>query len=260
MRRLSFLSFLVIPLFVVAQESTTEAGPSSDSSGVAPATGSEVSPQEPPATALPAAPLAEEKKEKKGGEEDNVKKDKESQQPSLHYVSVAVKADMTAPIARVNPGFGAHLDVRYILPWMNPWFTVGVDAAWYRLSGEGTQVDPQIGLYDYSWVIDSVPVTVGAAVEIDKPLQWLVFIGGVGFSTVWARSNGDLFGGNTFAEDVAFGYVVYAGLEFRFLPWGGVTVEYRHSGFFLDFDYPHLNKEVGDIGGAMVLVGYKYTY
>jgi hypothetical protein len=143
---------------------------------------------------------------------------------------------------------------------MNPWFTIGVDVAWYRLAGKGTQTDPQIGLYDYSWVIDSVPVNIGAAIEINKPLKWLVMIGGMGFSTVWARSNGDMFGGNTFAEDVAFGYYLHVGLEFRFLPYGGVTVEYRHSGFFLDFNYPELNEKVGDIGGAMVLIGYKYTY
>ena len=163
-------------------------------------------------------------------------------------------------MSRVDPGFGAHLDIRYILPWVNPWLTVGVDAAWYRLSGKGTQTAPQIGLYDYSWVIDSVPINIGMAVEIDKPLKWLVMIAGGGFSLVWARSTGDLFEGNTFAEDLAYGYYLHAGVEFRFLPYGGVTVEYRHSGFFLDFNYPELNEKVGDIGGAMVLVGYKYTY
>jgi len=184
----------------------------------------------------------------------------EQEQERPLYFSIAVKGDMTVPIARVNPGFGAHLDVRYILPWMNPWFSVGIDAAWYRLSGKGTQNDPQIGLYRYSWTIDAVPINIGAAIEINKPLDWLVFIGGCGFSIAWARSNGEMFGGTTFAEDIAFGYYVHGGVEFRFLPYSGVTVEYRHSGFYLDFDYPHLNTELGDIGGAMVLVGYKYTY
>lgn len=176
------------------------------------------------------------------------------------YFSIAAKADMTAPMAQVDPGFGAHLDIRYILPWVNPWLSVGVDTAWYRLSGKGTQSDPQIGLYDYSWVIDTVPINIGLAVEIDEPLKWLVFIVGAGGSVVWARSDGDMFDGNTFAEDLAFGYYAHAGLEFRFLPYGGVTVEYRHAGYFLDFNYPELNEKVGDIGGAMVLIGYKYIY
>jgi len=252
MKNIVWVGLLILPIAVNAQNSGT-GDQAPDSSAPVPAE-QVVTPVAQEPSAVPAEMTAVEEKK---GETPQENPEKE---PPLHYLSIALKADMTTPIARVNPGFGAHLDVRYILPWMNPWFTVGVDAAWYRLSGEGTQVDPQIGLYEYSWVIDSVPVTIGATVEIDKPLKWLVFIGGVGFSTVWARSNGDLFGGHTFAEDVAFGYVVYAGLEVRFLPWGGVTVEYRHSGFFLDFDYPHLNKEVGDIGGAMVLVGYKYTY
>lgn len=199
----------------------------------------------------PAVTVTEERKEEPSEE-------KKEKRPL--YFSIAAKADMVVPVSRVNPGFGMHLDARYIFPWLNPWLTVGVDVAWYRLSGKGTQIDSQIGLYDYSWVIDTVPVNIGIALEIDKPLPWIVFIVGAGGSVVWARSRGDLFDGNTFAADVAYGYYANAGLEFRFLPYGGITVEYRHTGYFLDFDYRQLDREVGDIGGAMVLVGYKYTY
>ncbi len=262
MRNLLLLSLVILPLLLSGRTFNLEAddddGTAAPSASPEQATPAPEAAPQPPAEATPGgdtpAPTvvaAEEKKEEPC---------REGEAKKLHYVSITVKADMTRPLAQVNPGFGAHLEVRYILPWVNPWLTVGVDAGWYRLAGEGTQTDPQIGLYDYSWTIDVVPVNIGFALEIDKPLDWLVFIVGGGGSVAWARSTGDMFGGRSFAEDLAYGYYAHAGVEFRFLPFGGVTVEYRHSGFFLDFNYPELNDKVGDIGGAMVLVGYKYTF
>ena len=269
MKKIILLSLTLLPLLLASKTFDLEADDPAPAAPPQNDTGASVfsdpakpATEQPAAASQEAAPATEEKpaetavEEKAAAPEQQAEEEKEP----LNYFSLAVKADMTAPLSKVDPGFGAHIDLRYILPWMNPWFTVGVDAAWYRLAGKGTQTDPQIGLYDYSWVIDSVPVNIGAAIEIDKPLKWFVIIAGGGFSLVWARSNGDMFGGNTFAEDIAYGYYVHAGIEFRFLPYGGVTVEYRHSGFFLDFNYPELNEKVGDIGGMMVLVGYKYTY
>lgn len=275
MKKLLLISMALLPLILPARSFDLEAdddgksapatpaptaaqpqqpAPATDGSIFADDASKTVSAEQRPVTAPEPAPVVTATGEKK----EEPTEEKKEERPL--YFSIAAKADMTAPMAQVDPGFGAHLDIRYILPWVNPWLSVGVDAAWYRLSGKGTQTDPQIGLYDYSWVIDTVPINIGVAVEIDEPLKWLVFIVGAGGSVVWARSEGDLFGGNSFAEDFAYGYYAHAGLEFRFLPFGGVTIEYRHTGYFLDFNYPELNEKVGDIGGAMVLVGYKYTY
>jgi len=130
----------------------------------------------------------------------------------------------------------------------------------YTLKGKGTNLDPQSGLYDYSWKIDTVPLFIG--LELDYPMikNLLFFHAGGGFAAVFAWSEGSSFGGKSSAKDVAYGWYAGLGADLRFGIFGGVTFEARYTGMLLDFEYPEFNKENGDIGGLSFLLGYKYIF
>ncbi len=179
---------------------------------------------------------------------------------SLKYVSAAVKMDLLVPTSHVNSTFAIHLGLRYLLPWWNPNLSFGFDLGYYPMWGEGQNMDAQIGLYDYSWRLHLMPLSIGPQVDIPTGIPWLVPFGEVGYTAIFAWSRGKSFGTTTKQSDVAHGYYLGGGVEFRFGRFGGVLGQYRYTGTFLDFGYPQYNLEPGDIGGHSVRVGYRYIF
>jgi hypothetical protein len=188
------------------------------------------------------------------------KEKKEPQKQKTKYVCAAVMANVTVPTGKADATWAIHGKLHYIFPFWNPHLSIGAEAGYYTLKGKGTNLDPQSGLYDYSWKIDTVPLFIG--LELDYPIipNLLFFHAGGGFAAVFAWSEGSSFGGKSSAKDVAYGWYAGLGADLRFGIFGGITFEARYTGMLLDFEYPQFNKENGDIGGLSFLLGYKYIF
>ncbi len=203
--------------------------------------------------------VSEKKKVKKvGDKKETVPADR------LKYVSAALKADLTVPRGVVDTTYAFHLELSYILPWWNPHLAFGVSAGYYPLSGKGQNIDNQIGLYDYSWEIKSIPVFIGPSVYYGiGGLDWLKIFAETGFAMVFSFSDGYTFNGRTEASDTAFGYYGGVGASFS-IPYleryGSVFTQFKYTGAFLDYNYPEFNDKPGDLGGFSVLIGYRYSY
>jgi len=233
-------------------------------------TAAQTTPEAPKAEAPAKAPQKEQSAQKEDTARDKpaatepaeAKASKEAEdEPGLKYVSVAAKVNVLIPTSRVDTTWAFHADIRYILPWWNPNISIGLDIGYYPTSGSGQNLDPQIGLYDFDWKIHSLPMYFGPQVDIPIPgVPWLYLNAETGFSMIVAWSEGHTFDGTNKASDIAYGYYVGGGLEFRFGKFGGVTAVYRHTGIYLDFDYPEFNRELGNLGGSSVLVGYRYIF
>ena len=184
-----------------------------------------------------------------------------AEEPGLKYVSVSARVNVLIPTSRVDTTWAFHADVRYILPWWNPNISIGMDIGYYPTSGSGQNLDPQIGLYEFDWNIHSLPMYFGPQVDVPIPgVPWFYLNAETGFAMIVAWSEGHTFEGTDKASDIAYGYYVGGGVEFRFGKFGGVTATYRHTGIYLDFDYPEFNRELGNLGGSSVLVGYRYIF
>ena len=206
----------------------------------------------------------EDKKETKKAEvKKEVKKEPEKEkdvESRKNYFSLAVLGNMTVPTGNADPTWAVHARIHYIFPFWNPHLSFGVEAGYYTLKGKGSSLDPEAGLYDYSWKVDTMPLFVGLGFEYPIIKKIFYINTGAGFATVFAWSEGKSFGGTTKTSDIAYGWYAGLGAEIRFGIFGGIAVEARYNGMLLDFDYPNYNKENGDIGGLNVLLGYKYTY
>lgn len=198
-------------------------------------------------------PVAEKKPEKKEEPKKEEKKRKK-------YVAAAIKMNVIVPTGKVSTTWAIHGEVRYVLPWWNPHISIGVEAGYYPLSGQGQNIDPQIGLYDYSWEITAVPIYSGVAVDLSLGIPWIYGFAEGGFAAVLAWSTGESFNGTTDTHDVAYGYFIGGGIELRSKRFGSIVAQYRFTSLLLDFEYPQFNKELGDIGGSAVLIGYKYLF
>jgi len=203
----------------------------------------------------------EKKAEKKDDKEKVEKKEPEKKMASKKkFFSVAVFGNMTVPTGNADPTWAVHARLHYILPFWNPHLSFGVEAGYYTLKGKGSNIDPEVGLYDYSWKVDTIPLFIGLGLEYPIIKNMLYFSGNAGFATIFAWSEGTSFGGTTKTSDIAYGWYGGLGLEIRFGIFGGIALEARYNGMLLDFDYPNYNKKSGDIGGLNILLGYKYTY
>jgi len=201
--------------------------------------------------------------EKKAEIKKEVKKEPEKEkdvESKKKYFSIAALANLTVPTGNADATWAIHARLHYIFPFWNPHLSFGVEAGYYTLKGKGSSLDPEAGLYDYSWKVDTVPLFIGLGLEYPIIKKLLYFTGSAGFATVFAWSQGQSFGGTTKTNDIAYGWYAGLGAEVRFGVFGGIALEARYNGMLLDFDYPNYNKDMGDIGGLNILLGYKYTY
>jgi hypothetical protein len=198
-------------------------------------------------------------------ESDKSEKEKEEKKKPVHkepakYVSAMVLANLTVPTGKADATWAVHARLHYILPFWNPYLSFGAEAGYYTLKGKGTNIDPQAGLYDYSWRVDTLPLFIGFAVEYPVIRPVLHFFAEAGFAAVFAWSEGSSFGGKSSAKDVAYGWYGGIGTEIRFGVFGGIVLQGRYTGMLLDFEYPQYNEKPGDIGGISVLLGYRNRF
>lgn len=177
-----------------------------------------------------------------------------------NYVSIAVMGNVTVPTGKADATWAVHGKLHYIFPFWNPHLSFGAEAGYYTLKGKGSNIDPQAGLYDYSWKIDTVPLFIGLALDYPMLSPVLFFTAEAGFAMVFAWSEGSSFGGNSSAEDIAYGWYAGVGADARFGVFGGITFEARYTGMLLDFEYPAFNESPGDLGGISFLLGYKIIF
>lgn len=227
-----FLMFIISPVLISAQEQSEQ-----------PAV--QVEKQ-----AEPAVTASEVKTEKTEPEKSKKK----------NYVYAAVMGNVTVPTGNADATWAVHAKLHYIFPFWNPHLSFGVEAGYYSLKGKGSSIDPQAGLYDYSWRVDTVPVFIGLALDYPIISPVFFFTGEAGFAMVFAWSEGSSFGGNSSSEDIAYGWYAGLGADVRFGVFGGITFEARYTGMLLDFEYPAFNDKPGDLGGLSFLLGYKYIF
>jgi len=170
--------------------------------------------------------------------------------------SLAFKLNLTVPTSEVNTTYALHLEMRYHIVKN---LSVGLDLGYYPMAGEGQNLDSQIGLYDYSWSINSIPLYLGVNYSLPIINNFLIEFQG-GFSSVFAFSSSETFNGTNEASDVAYGYYLGIGAILRLGDMGDVIGELRYTGMYLDFDYPEFNEKLGDMGGKSILVGYRYIF
>jgi hypothetical protein len=207
-------------------------------------------------------PIQEEEAEVRGRLEEEAKlilerkKQEELKKSQKNLFSLAFKVDLTVPTSQIDTTYALHLEMRY---YVIKNLSIGLDLGYYPMSGEGQNLDSQIGLYDYSWNINSIPLYLGVNYSIPVFKNILIEAQG-GFSAVFAFSKGETFNGSNEVSDVAYGYYLGAGVILKLGSAGDVIGELRYTGMYLDFNYPEFNEKLGDMGGKSILVGYRYIF
>jgi hypothetical protein len=223
-----------------------------------------------PAAEVKAAPVAP--KNEKLGLEVGIKV--AALLPAGRAGSVSALPDVPAVGQRAVVPAGA-LALRYRMPFARS-LAVAAEGGFTRLGGSGTRTfnnDPDFpsGL-TYRWQLDQVPVLLGLAWEIplDVPLKVAPVAGGAAIYTRSAAGYVSDAGtvANSPQEAWAFGF--YAGLEFSLpLGPGSVTLEGRFLSARTDLGlnglgssefYKSVNTTPGDLQGANLLAGYRFSF
>ncbi|MBI5527612.1 MAG: outer membrane beta-barrel protein [Deltaproteobacteria bacterium] len=176
------------------------------------------------------------------------------------YFSSALKIDTLFPTNRVSSTVAVTVDLRYILPVHENRISLGVETGWYSMYGSGKGIDPGIGVYDYTYYMNNIPIFIGPAYELPIPgldkTPFNVFVSG-GFAMVVSRASGFMFGGNTYTSGTALGWYGGAGAEFDI--WiGRILCEVRYQSVRTDYGLPQ-NMDAGDLGGTHLYAGYRFV-
>ena len=149
---------------------------------------------------------------------------------------------------------------------------VSMDMGWYHLFGEGSQVEPGMGAYEYSYKTHGLPVHLGLLYEpplegmsgffLDGPWPFLegglALIPVVSFGTL-SNEDGHVFLETSSQRDLAVGLYIGAGCAFSAGP-GEALLSYRFTTAYTDMGYSALNHETADIYGSQVYLGYRLTF
>ncbi|MCX7943089.1 MAG: hypothetical protein N2746_01080 [Deltaproteobacteria bacterium] len=179
----------------------------------------------------------------------------------LRYFSVATKLNILVPAGKVDLTYAFSLDLKYISPLLKNRLSFGAEVGYYPLSGNGKNIDPELGVFDYSFSITNIPVFIG--VEYLLPLKRLpigVYTNG-GYAMVFSYSTSRLFGGERYTDGIAYGYYIGVGSDIP-LGYGFLLTELRFSSAYLKYNYNVKGEsgESGNIGGTNFYVGYKLVF
>lgn len=194
--------------------------------------------------------------------------------PAGRAGNVSALPDVPATGARAVVPAGA-LAVRYRMPFARS-LAVAAEGGFTRMGGAGTRTftnDPDFpsGL-TYRWQLDQVPVLLGLAWELplDVPLRVAPVAGG---AAIYTRSTGSYVsdGGTvTNSPQEAWTLGFYAGVEFSLpLGPGALTLEGRFlsartnlglTGLEANAFYESVNTTPGDLQGANLLAGYRFSF
>lgn len=184
---------------------------------------------------------------------------RQDEKREIKYFSCAVKANILVPTSRVDSTYALSLDLKYISPLLSNRLSFGVEAGYYPLSGGGKNMDPQIGLYDYSFSIINIPIFIGA--EYLLPVKGVpigLFVDGGG-AILLSYSTSKTFGGENYANGVAYGYYVGGGAQIS-PGYGYIISELRFLGAYLKYDTVVDLGSTGNIGGTSFYIGYKLVF
>ncbi len=250
----------------------------------------EVPPEEPADTSdeeLPITPLVEdesdtgeqppteaEEKEGRASFEEHIPAAEPAPSGAPHRPTLlpGIRAALLVPTSQINLTGSVALELQWRSSVHDRRLGLSLDVGWYRLAGEGSQIDPAMGVFDYYWSAHGIPVHLGLVYE--PPVQALLapLLPGLwpfvesGMALVPAISYGTFMNenGHVFLEDnpgygLAFGLYLGAGAAHPLGP-GEITALYRWTTAYTDMNYPWINPEAGDIHGSQVFVGYRLTY
>jgi hypothetical protein len=181
------------------------------------------------------------------------------------FMSAAVRIGLLVPSAEVDSTFNFNYELRYIPNLLNRELSFGLESGFYMLWGEGKNIHPQIGVYEFEWMLYVIPLRIGVYYQL--PLQrWLKmnipFIPYVtgGFTMLFLITSGRVINGDISRSSQAFGGHIGAGAEFIIWKIGRLQAELRYSTVHSRMGLPYFNETTGDIGGFDIFVGYRFLF
>lgn len=209
--------------------------------------------------------------------------------PRVLGLSLGVKAALLVPsgrttgiaATRADEGTGAleashsatvtgALALGYTLPFLQRAVSLRAEAGLYPLWGQGTlqyPADPDFGTVDYAYKSLHLPILLGFAVRLPLPLP-VTISPELGFAAAWSRvvTTWTQAGASVETRPVtgwALGF--YVGVEGAYaLGPGALTAELRYVNARTDLGLRSVpayggayNRELGDVQGTNVLLGYR---
>ncbi|HEY3447034.1 MAG TPA: hypothetical protein VGK67_11750 [Myxococcales bacterium] len=192
--------------------------------------------------------------------------------PAGKTSSASAAAEGTASASKAVFASGA-LALRYGLPFLDRALAIAVEGGYYRLAGSGTRAfvnDPDFGpSLSYSWKSHAVPVLVGLAFRLPIPIP-VAFSPEAGFAAVYVipTTTYEAPDGTRVSDSPqpAWALGFYVGLEGSLkLGPGSIVAEVRYLNARTDLGFKQLysnayNKDLGDVQGTNVLVGYRFEF
>ncbi len=163
------------------------------------------------------------------------------------------------------------LAVGYALPFLERALSVRGEAGIYPLSGEGSREypnDPDFTRIDYSYSARGIPLTLGLGYRLPLPLP-IEIVPNAGFAAVHTTTTATWTRDGVSTEVApqagwAFGFYLGAEVAWRLGP-GSLTGELRYMNARTDLGFGDVaeyggafNRELGDVQGTNVLVGYRF--
>ncbi len=163
------------------------------------------------------------------------------------------------------------LAVGYAFPFLERALSVRGEAGIYPLSGDGSREypnDPDFTRIDYSYSARGIPLTLGLGYRLPLPLP-VELVPNAGFAAVHTTSTATWTRDGVSTEVApqagwAFGFYLGAEVAWRLGP-GSLTGELRYMNARTDLGFGDVaeyggafNRELGDVQGTNVLVGYRF--
>lgn len=174
------------------------------------------------------------------------------------YFSSALKVNILVPTSRLDSTYAFSLDLKYISPLLQNRLAFGVEVGYYPLSGSGKNLDPEIGLFDYSFSITNIPLFIGSEYLLPLSLPVGIYVDG-GFAMVFSYATSKVFGGESYTDGIAYGYYLGAGAQIS-PGYGYIISELRYSSVYIKYDTKTDEGATGNMGGTGLFIGYKLVF
>lgn len=193
--------------------------------------------------------------------------------PSGLPTNTAAEPEQPIPGGSKALTFAATLAARYVLPFAQRAFSAALELGWYPLEGSGQREftnDPDYGpTLKFSYAAVNVPIQLGVAYRVPVTLpvalaaSMSLVLNHSAFTTTYTRSDGTTLA-NATQTGWAVGFALGADAGYALGP-GEVAAWLRYVNARTDLAFKSIyqdayNRDLGDVEGVNVLVGYRYAF